>query len=260
MRFASRRRAGAGAGRRGGGGGRGGSSTVPTRYRGGGGGGGSGERPPSLRAPSPLPEALLPKAPEPRGSAAANSGEGLWRERGFPGSADCRDRREVRTEGQVSPARAGSARLAASELGRNSDRRPRACCGGPSGGRAEGLGRGLGPRSVQLWARAPAVLWPPLAGGSEAPRSGSLRFPGRCAGDGPRRESSHPKSSWCLQPLPGISLAGLASDGLCSELFPATGLGRLLSPLLRRLFSHRGIVLGPSSQPLWVFNLSVSAC
>lgn len=85
----------------------------------------------------------------------------------------------MRAEGQVSPARAGSARLAGSELGRNSDRRPRACCGGPCGGRG-GVGGGEGAGAA-LRAAAGAgapVLWPPLAGGSEAPRSDSLRFPG----------------------------------------------------------------------------------
>lgn len=50
--------------------------------------------PPPSAPPSPLPEALLPEAPEPRGEAAANSGEGLWLERGFPGSADCPGRKE----------------------------------------------------------------------------------------------------------------------------------------------------------------------
>lgn len=65
----------------------------PRRYRGGG-GGGSSERPPPSASPFPLPEALLPEAPEPRGEAAANSGEGLWLERGFPGSADCLGRKE----------------------------------------------------------------------------------------------------------------------------------------------------------------------
>lgn len=165
MRCASRLRAGAEAGRRGGGG-RGGASTVRTRYRGGG-GGGSSERPPPSASPFPLPEALLPEAPEPRGEAAANSGEGLWLERGFPGSADCLGRKEVRAEGQVSPARAGSARLAGSELGRNSDLRPRAWCGA---GVADWEG-GVGPRSVQLRSRVPAALSPPRGGESEALRS-----------------------------------------------------------------------------------------
>lgn len=165
VRCASRLRAGAEAGRRGGGG-RGGASTVRTRYRGGG-GGGSSERPPPSASPFPLPEALLPEAPEPRGEAAANSGEGLWLERGFPGSADCLGRKEVRAEGQVSPARAGSARLAGSELGRNSDLRPRAWCGA---GVADWEG-GVGPRSVQLRSRVPAALSPPRGGESEALRS-----------------------------------------------------------------------------------------
>lgn len=175
MRCASRLRAGAEAGRRGGGGGggRGGASTVPTRYRGGGGGGGgSSERPPPSAPPLSLPEALLPEAPEPRGETAANSGEGLWLERGFPGSADCPGRKEVRAEGQVSPARAGSARLAGSERGRNSDLRPRAWCGAQAAAGGVGWGGGPGPRSVQLRSRAPAALSPPRG----RVRSPSLRL------------------------------------------------------------------------------------
>lgn len=167
MRCASRLRAGAEAGRRGGGG-RGGASTVRTRYRGGG-GGGSSERPPPSASPFPLPEALLPEAPEPRGEAAANSGEGLWLERGFPGSADCLGRKEVRAEGQVSPARAGSARLAGSELGRNSDLRPRAWCGA---GAADWEGGG----GAALRAAAVAGARCPVPAAGRRVRSPSLRL------------------------------------------------------------------------------------
>lgn len=187
MRCASRLRAGAEAGRRGGGG-RGGASTVPTRYRGGG--GGSSERPPPSATPSPLPEALFPEAPEPRGEAAADSGEGLWLERGFPGSADCPGRKEVRAKGQVSPARAGSARLAGSELGRNSDLRPRAWCGARAA--AGGRGAGAALRAVAIaGARCPV----PAAG--RRVRSPSLRLysiSSQYHRDGPRLESSRPDS------------------------------------------------------------------
>lgn len=190
---------------------------------------------PSLRSPSPLPEALLPETLEPRGQAAANPGEGLWLERGFPGSADCRGRKEVRAEGQVSPARAGSARLAASELGRNSDQRPRARCGA-----RVVAGGGLGPRSVQLLSRAPAALCPPPGGGSEAPRS-DCGLRSWCPRDDPRLPAtgmlpSH--SSWCFLPLLGISLARLASDGLCAQRYFSHhwDSGRLPSPFLRWRF------------------------
>lgn len=207
VRCASRLRAGAEAGRRGGGGGRGGASTVPTRYRGGGGGGSSERPPPSAPSPSPLPEALLPEAPEPRGEAAANSGEGLWFERGFPGSADCPGRKEVRAEGQVSPARAGSARLAGSERGRNSDLRPRAWCGARA---AAGEGGGRAGAALHAAAVAGARCPVPAAGQSPKPLALSL-FDFRAgtpamAGDW---NPPAPTLSWCRLPLLGISLAGL---------------------------------------------------
>lgn len=126
-------------------------------------------RVPPSTPPSPLPEALLPEAPEPRGEAAANSGEGLWLERGFPGLADCPGRKEVRAEGQVSPARAGSARLAGSELGRNSDLRPRAWCGA----RAAAGGRGAG---AALRAAAVAGARCPVSAAGRRVRSPSLRL------------------------------------------------------------------------------------
>lgn len=139
---------------------------------------------PSLRSPSPLPGALLPEAPEPRDQAAANSGEGLWLERGFPGSADCRGRKEVRAEGQVSPARAGSARLAGSELGRNSDLRPRARCWARRGDRG-GPGAALRAAAVadarcpfaRRRAEGPKPLAPTPVFGAAAPRDGSPAAP-----------------------------------------------------------------------------------
>lgn len=233
MRCASRLRAGAEAGRRGGGG-RGGASTVPTRYRGGGGGGGgSSERPPPSAAPSPLPEALLPEAPEPRGEAAANSGEGLWLERGFPGSADCPGRKEVRAEGQVSPARAESARLAGSELGRNSDLRPRACCGAGAAAGVTGAGAALCAAAVAV------ARCPDSAAGrrvrSPSPRLSSISglVPAVMARDW---SPPAPTLSWCLLPLLGISLAGLLLMVVFSATFPTTGMGRLPSPFLRWRF------------------------
>lgn len=216
MRCASRLRAGAEAGRRGGGG-RGGASIVPTRYRGGGGGGGgSSERPPPSAPPSPLPEALLPEAPEPRGEAAANSGEGLWLERGFPGSADCPGRKEVRAEGQVSLARAGSARLAGPELGRNSDLRPRAWCG--AGAAAGGRGG---------WGRAPCSCGrgrplPCLSRGAESPKPLAPTLSDFGAGTPTMARDWNPPAptlSWCLLSLLGISLAGLLRMGCVQRGF-----------------------------------------
>lgn len=78
----------------------------------------------------------------------------------------------MRAEGQVSPARAGSARLAGSERGRNSDLRPRAWCGAQAA--AGGVGWGGAGAALRAAAVAGARCPVPAAGQSPKPLAPSL--------------------------------------------------------------------------------------